>query len=140
MGFLGGLGDFISNKPEQFAIMADLLGQGFDPNNAFAGIGTAMGKSSLANKALGEEKKERQDWLSMVADIVSGKQPLSATGIEGPSALSMKPGKEGGTETTLSISNPISEGTPAVHAASSGQPALVPVKKQDLGGLISSPF
>lgn len=62
---LSGAGNFINQKPEQFAIMADALGQGFDPNNAFAGIGTAMGKSSLANKARNEQQ-------TMLARLLSG--------------------------------------------------------------------
>lgn len=62
---LSGFNTYLEQKPEQFAIMADALGRGFDPNNAFAGIGTAMGKSSLANKARNEQQ-------TMLARLLSG--------------------------------------------------------------------
>ncbi|MCK4330872.1 hypothetical protein KAX02_13660 [candidate division WOR-3 bacterium] len=41
----------MEERPEKFAIALDMLGRGFDPKNPFAGIGTALGKSSLAAKA-----------------------------------------------------------------------------------------
>ena len=58
LGALSGAGREMTARPEKTAIALDMLGRGFDPKNPFAGIGTALGKSSLAGKAeaAGQEK------------------------------------------------------------------------------------
>lgn len=52
-GFLEGF-DFskIMERPELLSIGLDKMGQSLDPNAPFAGVGTFMGQSSLANKAM----------------------------------------------------------------------------------------
>ena len=70
----GGQG-FIKNNPEQFAIMADAIGQNLDPNNPFAGIGSAFGKSSLANTA---RKKQLQSLASLLGGQQGGQQAPQA--------------------------------------------------------------
>lgn len=135
MGILGdavsGFSNFVEQKPEQFAIMADMLGRGFDPKNAFAGIGTMMGKSSLANKALAEDKKERMNFKELLARIISGEEPLTTADQPGLTSATIKPGKEGGTSlANLSVTVP-----------SDKYPIKKPEEnKVNLGGLISDPF
>lgn len=58
-----GIGNYIQNNPEQFAIMADMIGSKLNPQGAFAGVGQAFGKSSLANKAVQSQQTERQQML-----------------------------------------------------------------------------
>ena len=79
---MSGAGGYIQQNPEQFAIMADMLGQNLAPDNAFAGIGGMMGRSSLANKA----KQEQQQMLSA---LLSGNK-LAAQPTQSPqSGLNM---------------------------------------------------
>jgi hypothetical protein len=83
------LGSYIQNKPDQFAITADALGSNLAPNNAFAGIGGMLGRSSIASKATNEAKKERQDILSQIlAALTEGNKP-------GGNKVSFKMGPEG---------------------------------------------
>ena len=108
---VSGMKGFIENKPEQFAIMADTLGQGFDPNNPFAGIGTMMGQSSLASKQMQQERQERQDWQKFIGSILSGQTPTTAPGEPGVSGATIKPSKDGGSnEVTISITEPTEQG------------------------------
>ena len=66
------IGNFVTQKPEQFAIFADMLGKNLDPNNAFAGIGTAWGQSSLADKAAEQQQSERKQMTALLANALSG--------------------------------------------------------------------
>lgn len=60
---LSGFTNFIEKKPEQFSIMADMVGSNMAPKNAFAGIGQLFGQSSLTNKAAQQQQVERQQML-----------------------------------------------------------------------------
>jgi len=126
-----GLGDFIMQKPEQFSIMADMVGSRLAPNNAFAGVGGMMGKSSLANKALADEKKEKQDFRTMLADLMSGKVPMTPAGTPGVTSATIKPNKEGGSnELNFSVTEPTDEGKQKQLAG----------QTLSMGDLMSSPF
>ena len=73
--------------PEKFAIMLDMLGQGFDPKNPFAGIGTAMGKSSLASKAEVSEQARSEDMFQKLLKSMTAKDqpgPTSMTAALSP--------------------------------------------------------
>jgi len=131
MELLKGLGDFISKKPEQFSIITDMLGQGFDPDNPFAGIGSALAKSSLATKALAEEKAERNEWRGLLAKLISGEVPMSEAGKVGVTSANLKPNKEGKMpELSLSITP---EGTKQPQQAQ-------PPQQLNIGDLVKSPF
>lgn len=71
-----GAGNYIKDKPEQFAIIADMIGSRLDPNNAFAGSGTMMGQSSLANKAAAAQQGERQQMMQMLLPLLGGQAPV----------------------------------------------------------------
>ena len=141
VGILSGLGDFIKERPDQFAIAADTIGKNLDPSNIFAGIGTAFGQSSIASKALAEEKAEKLNMRKLIADLISGKQQLTPAGIPGVTGANIKPGKEDGTsELSLSITEP-GDVTAGVEGDINPVAALPdPRPKQNLGDLISSPF
>jgi hypothetical protein len=104
-----GLGKLMSNwgtpqdgiNPEGFAIIADMLGKNLDPNNAFAGIGTAFGQSSLANKAAQKQNEERTAMFKGLMTALSGGQqaappqgqPLDPNGQSiGPPAMGFNTG------------------------------------------------
>lgn len=89
----GATSNFIKQKPEQFSIIADAIGSRLDPNNPFAGVGTMMGKSSLANKAA-DETKSKQDLLMQ---LIKG---LSAKNLPGGNALTITTGADGSPEIT----------------------------------------
>lgn len=140
--FLKGLGQAVSGRmddlsadfdenPEKYAIMLDMLGKNLDPNNPFAGIGQAMGTSSLADKAMKEEKKDRLQWAKMISDIVSGKTPTTTPGQPGVSGVTIKPSKEGdANEINFSVTEPTEKGK--LKAAQE--------QKFSLGDLMHVPF
>ncbi len=129
-GFMGGVGNAMSKNPEMFAIMLDMLGQGFDKDNPFAGFGTTMGKSSLANKALAEEKTEQQDWRKLIAGMVSGEVPVTAPGEAGLSKATINPNKDcKSSEINLSLTEPTDK------TKAEAKPSSL-----NLGDLMRSPF
>lgn len=67
-----GIGDWLSDNPEQFAITADMIGKGFDKNNAFAGIGTALGQSSIADKASKEQQVKQEQFQQALIKALGG--------------------------------------------------------------------
>ena len=70
-----GIGSWLNQNPEQFAIFADKLGQGFDPNNAAAGIGTMFGQSSLADKANKEQQFKNEQFQQQLIQALGGNAP-----------------------------------------------------------------
>lgn len=130
--------DFIANNPEQFAIMADAVGQNMAPGNAFAGVGSAMGKSSLANKAMQHQQQQQQDWRQLISGMLSGQVPTTAAGTPGLTSATIKPSKEGGSnELSLSITEPTDMGNAGQQSFQS--PAITP-KNYSMGDLMSYPF
>ena len=81
-GFLEGIDFSKMADIAPLAIMLDKAGQSFDPNSPFAGVGTFMGQSSLANKAMQEGKQERQDWRNLIAQAF-GLNPEAGGGPKG---------------------------------------------------------
>jgi len=114
-GWFQKLGSMYKNNPEMFQIMGDMLGRGFAPDNPFAGIGTAMGQSSLANKALQEQRQGQLDTRNMLASLFSG--GLTPQGVAGPTSMTLKPGKPdgegniGSDEMTFNLTQPRETGS-----------------------------
>ena len=112
LGALSGAGREMTARPEKTAIALDMLGRGFDPKNPFAGIGTALGKSSLAGKAeaAGQEKsmamfnrmlealtaKDKQGPTSMLASLSPDGKGIDykISGMEGLETSTKMPGVE----------------------------------------------
>jgi len=89
---LQGLSSGISNNPEQFAIIADAIGRNVAPKNPFAGIGTLMGQSSLADKARTEQQGGQKSFLEGLISNLGGMTP---EGMKGVSGYKVVPGKDG---------------------------------------------
>lgn len=122
-----GLMDQIFSNPEFLAIALDKMGTAMDPNNPMAGVGGFLGQSSLANKAMQEQKQERKEWRDLIAGMISGKMPLTPAGEPGVSGATIKPGKEPGTsELSFSVTEPTD--------------TKKKEKSMDLGSIMSSPF
>ena len=103
--WLGKTKDALGNPLLQ--ILMDKMGQSLDPNAPFAGVGEFAGQSKLANVARQEAKPEQRDWRNLIAQMISGKAPVTAAGIPGISGASVKPGKEPGTsELSFSVTEP----------------------------------
>ena len=98
----------IMENPEALAIGLDMMGQSIGgPTTPFGGVGTFMGQSSLAGKALKEQRQEQIDFRKLVTDILSGNVPITATGESGISGATIKPGKEGGSpELSFQVTEP----------------------------------
>lgn len=88
-GALGDVGQGIQDNPEQFAIALDTLGQNLAPENAFAGMGTAWGKSSLASKAEAAGQKKSQ---GMFQQLLGALTPGDESG---PTSVTAAMGKGG---------------------------------------------
>lgn len=64
---LKGFGNQLTDNPQKTAVWSDQIGQGFDPNNSFAGVGTKWGQSSIANDQAQGQQKERKALTDMLA-------------------------------------------------------------------------
>ena len=78
-GALGGAGEAFKESPEKYSIMFDMLGKGFDPKNPFAGIGTAMGKSSLASQAETAGQKRSMEMFNRMLEAFTAKDKPGPT-------------------------------------------------------------
>jgi hypothetical protein len=119
-----GAGNWMQQNPEQFAIMADMIGKNLAPNNAFAGVGGMMGQSSLANHAAAAQQKERQEMLKMLMPLLGGESG-GATQQEAldPNGQTMAPAS---MFDTGQGNTPV--GVPNVTAPSAGGPTSVTYK------------
>jgi hypothetical protein len=135
------IGNYIQNNPERFAIMADMIGKGFAPNNPFAGVGTAFGQSSLTNKAAQTQRADQQQMLAALQQ--SQQAPVNIPQSRGvvpaglPDIETLTPdGEQGGTKvsydhtgayTIKGNAKPVAEqgvnGSPPPAANPSPQPA-----------------
>ena len=86
----GGLGSWMREKPEQFAIAADYMGSRLNPTstNPMGGLGTMLGQSSLANK----EKKRIEGKNDMLMQLIKS---LTAAGQPGGNKVSFSALPEG---------------------------------------------
>ena len=84
-GFLEGIDFSKMADIAPLAIGLDKMGQSYDPNAPFAGVGTFMGQSALANRAMQEGKQERQDLMRMIAQAFG--LPTETLGAPGASAM-----------------------------------------------------
>ncbi len=90
---------------EQFAIVADMIGSRLAPDNPFAGVGTFLGQSSLAEKKADDLRKRQEEYQQQVLDIQrnqgSGNQfsnligGLTAKGQPGATSASFTQGENG---------------------------------------------
>ena len=70
--WMGKMKDMFAN-PEFLAIALDMAGQSIGgPTTPFGGVGTAMGQSSLANKARIEQQAQMQQFREMLAQAFGG--------------------------------------------------------------------
>jgi hypothetical protein len=90
----GALGQGISNRPELFAIGADMIGRNLDPQNAFAGVGTHLAQGSLASK----EKAKIESTQDKLMKLIEG---LTGADQAGGSSVGFKKGKSGNLEMTF---------------------------------------
>lgn len=65
------------DNPELLAIVLDKIGQGFAPKNPFAGVGTLLGQTSLADKA-------RNQTLGLTPPGQAGPTSVTTTQTMGP--------------------------------------------------------
>ncbi len=75
--------------PELFGIIMDRIGSNMDPNNPFAGVGQAMGMSSLASKKAADlQEQDKSFWDKLIASLSGAEKP-------GPTSLNLTQGKNG---------------------------------------------
>ena len=88
-GAASSTGAYTRANPDKTAIALDMLGKGFDPENPFAGVGTALGKSSLAAKAETAGAARSKDMFQqLLAALTPGDKP-------GPTSFTAALDKEG---------------------------------------------
>ena len=111
-----GLGGYIKNNPNQFAITADMIGSKLAPNNPFAGVGQAMGKSNIAASAAEEGKNKMQLLQKLIGALTEGDAPggNKITLKRGPKGLVVDSSANVGLEDLglggMSLGDPVSEG------------------------------
>lgn len=86
-------------SPELTAILLDSIGKNLAPNNAFAGVGTLMGQSSLAAKAAAGQQDERKQISTMLARALGG-QSLTPAAQPGPTSITFKANPDGAVAST----------------------------------------
>ena len=93
------LGGWINKNPEKFAITADMIGSQLagPPHNPFAGVGTMLGKSSLADKATKETQSKEAQLMKLI-------KALTGKGMEGGNDLKLSMGDDGLLNVTSSSS------------------------------------
>ncbi len=91
-----GVGNWIKNNPEQFAMGLDMAGQAFDPNNVAAGVGTNLAQASLIGKKQEANKAEQRDMFNQLIAALGGVTPA---GMPGLNSATHKVGPDGGTLT-----------------------------------------
>ena len=76
-------------SPELMGIALDMVGKNLAPQNPFAGVGTAIGQSSLAGKKAAELRQEdRSFWDQLIGALSKKDQP-------GPTSLNFTQGENG---------------------------------------------
>jgi len=97
-------------SPELISILAGKIGQSLDPSAPLAEPAVFAGQSSLANKALREQKLERRDMRDLIAQIMgqasgSGSKLPDMTPREelGTTKIEINPGAEAGTHEVKTI-------------------------------------
>ena len=124
----GNFSDWMNKNPEQFAIIADKIGQGLSKDNPLAGIGTMMGQSSLANKASEQQRNDRNSFMDKIVSSLGGLTPQGMTGVNN---VKTTLDKDGTPETSISFNPP----------AKSGLGSLQPTQQQQIGQLFGlAPF
>jgi len=79
-------------NPEALAIGLDMAGQSIGgPTTPFGGVGTALGQSSLANKARIEQQAQMQQFREMLAQAFGGGTSTGG-GLVGPPKIGEKSG------------------------------------------------
>lgn len=74
-GMWSQVGTYLQQNPEMLSIVADMIGSGVwsrEEGNPFAGVGTMLGQSSLANKAYQNRIKEQEQWKGIIGKLLSG--------------------------------------------------------------------
>jgi hypothetical protein len=87
---------------ELLAIAADKLGQGFDPKNPFAGIGTQIAQSAIADRVRQEDKKKQQNMVEMVLKAMGG---FTDKGMPGANSMTTTLDADGNPEHTIKFNS-----------------------------------
>lgn len=107
------LGNSINNDPSKFMVFADTIGKSLAPNGPFAGAGTSIGQSMIANKAYAQNRDDMKAFIAALSgqkapvspEAAPGtpatttsaldKLPLTPAEMDGPTNYSVKTGKNG---------------------------------------------
>lgn len=119
-GALSGIGNMFAQKPEALAMTMDQVGSRLAPDNAFAGVGTGLAKSSLANKAEKERMGQQQSIMKLLAS-------LTAKGAAGGDAVTFKVDDKGNYIANTSMTIPKAGETKTSAPLATAQAAAPPV-------------
>lgn len=76
-------GSAINAKPNQFAVLADMIGSRLSPGGAFAGIGQQVGQANLMKEAFNQQKAEDRDFFkSLLGGAPSELTPAGQDGVD----------------------------------------------------------
>lgn len=120
-GFFNKSLGLMKDKPELTSIILDYLGQSLasrEEGNIAGGLGTALAKSSLSEKALKdiENKKTtgQEDLIKTITDLIGGKMPgassLTPAGQTGITGVKVKPDNLGGSNFSVDFDTEDSPG------------------------------
>lgn len=85
---LSGANSFLNKNLEPLSITMDQVGSRLNPDNPFAGVGTSLAKSSLANKAETKRNTQQQSIMKLLA-------ALTGKGLPGGDKVSFSVGPNG---------------------------------------------
>ena len=117
---LSGAGNMLQQRPEVLAMTMDQIGSRLAPDNAFAGIGTGLAKSSLANKAEQERSSQQQNIMKLL-------NTLTAKGAAGGDAVTFKADENGNFVVNSSMTIPKVGETKTQAPMATAQAAAPPV-------------
>lgn len=109
-----GLMKNLLNNTELLSIVLDMIGSQVDPNNPFAGVGSALAKSSLATKAEKEREGKAEGQFEQLIKAITGKDQPGPSDVtisadpSGAGGLAYKiTGLEGGQKRLEDVSKPV---------------------------------
>ena len=149
------LGKMKDISPESWGILLGQMGAGIggpgSVGEAIGGSAAAFGQSSLANKAMQERKKERQDWQKMLAGAFGLGTPDSELDVPKTPSFESNLGSMSMSDTTKALT-PVDQTGPSKtttkldasgNTVRTTEEIIAKPKKQqsiDLEDIMSSPF
>lgn len=119
-------GQWMRQNPNQVWMGLDKVGQAFDPNNPFAGIGTEVAQSNLMQQKMAfdqqQQDKKMSGWQKQISSLMGGQGGLTPDGQAGVTKVNSTISPEGKRRVTFDMNdNTLGEVAPQAAPAPAQQ-------------------